>query len=680
MASSAAAASIAAHKSSKTGDDLLTTDLGKNDYDWLLTPPGTPLVNPPDHTSSAYSDHISSVYGDDFLSHAVLPNLVRSLAAIKTSRLSGSKAEPSMKREPSNGPLLSMRPDPSMRSGRNGIQRSTAGVTASSSYMTNNATSMTSRRTPVTPTGSRPTSRPTTPTKRSTTSSTPVSRPTTPTSRPKVASAPVSRPTTPTSRSRVAPTPVSRPATPTNRSTISTSSKNGDSNVIYSSMTTRGSVASRPTTPLRRPVAPQAQPQSVSATATRSSSVIKGRPAPSRSTPSSRGSSPTAKPNAWQQLSDIPGFSLEPPPNLRTSLPTRSSSNSRGASVSALRPGAPSTGSTMATTARAIASSEMPSERPLRPGSPSLARGRSGVVPSSTGERQSAGSTVMMRNGGKFDKSSGDTVVKSSKGVDRMILSRRPFPSSLSPETALSMSQIKQVIRPSTPTAASKDSTGYGRNTPRKSTDLPTRHMELRQSASNGLRSLVRSIPTSSLYSVRPAGMRVLANSSPMATSSNASSDHSMSIVRDPEGSELGEEFISEANKASPASQSDSLSSLIKNAQMNNWLGSPEYKDGTSESIVDGTPESNQATQHCIEKSASVESIEKSANIESIEKFASIESSPVCRHGCVAANCELCNMKIRLQRLNEKCRASLRASLQLSEDTQQRNSLGNGNL
>ncbi|MCO5591260.1 hypothetical protein L7F22_045241 [Adiantum nelumboides] len=648
MASSAATASIAALKSSKTGDDLLTTDLGKNDYDWLLTPPGTPLMNPPDHTSPAY--------GEDFLSHAVLPNLVRSLAAIKTSRLSSFKSEPVMKKEVSNGALFSMRPDQGMRSGRNGMVRSNSTLATSSSFTANNSTAtMTGRRTPVAP-GSRPSSRPTTPTKRSLTSSAPASRPTTPTSRPRApASAPMIRPETPTNRSRAAQAPVSRPSTPSSRATITPFSRNTEINGMSASSASKGSVLSRSTTPLRRPITPQAQPQSVSAAAIRSSSITKQRPAPSRSTPSSRGSSPTIKPNAWQQLSDIPGFSLEPPPNLRTSLPSRPSSNVRGASVSASRPGVPSTANGVATISPAHPDSQPEKSQDVsarRPSSPMAARGRSSTISSFTGERQNSMGTSMMRSGGKLERSSSEGVVKASKLIDKTLPSRRPFPSSLSPETALSMSQIKHTARPGTPTA-SKDNPGFGRSTPRKSGDLSMRQLELQQSTATGLRSLMRNTPTSSLYSVRPAGMRGLTNSSPMATSSNASSDYSMGIVRDPEGSELGEEFISEAgSKASPASHSDSLSSVVKNAHMHSWLGSPEHKDGTPESITRSTPEATQDAQH------------------NFENLASSESCLVCRHGSVPANCDLCNMKIRLQKLNEKCRASLRATLHASEESQ----------
>ncbi|KAG2315459.1 hypothetical protein Bca52824_018581 [Brassica carinata] len=51
----------------KGGDDLLSSaEVGKNDYDWLLTPPGTPLGNdshsylaPPKVTSSARASSAS---------------------------------------------------------------------------------------------------------------------------------------------------------------------------------------------------------------------------------------------------------------------------------------------------------------------------------------------------------------------------------------------------------------------------------------------------------------------------------------------------------------------------------------------------------------------------------------------------------------------------------------------
>jgi hypothetical protein len=58
------------------GADLLNSDVNKNDYDWLLTPPGTPLFPSLDLDSPAYSA----------LQQGLLMN--RSLAAIKTSWVS----------------------------------------------------------------------------------------------------------------------------------------------------------------------------------------------------------------------------------------------------------------------------------------------------------------------------------------------------------------------------------------------------------------------------------------------------------------------------------------------------------------------------------------------------------------------------------------------------------------
>ncbi|KAH7425368.1 hypothetical protein KP509_11G051000 [Ceratopteris richardii] len=654
MASSTATAGIAALKGNKTGDDLLTADLGKNDYDWLLTPPGTPLMNPPDHATQTY--------GEDFLNHAVLPNLVRSLAAIKTSRMPASKSELITKREPPNGSMLSMRPDSSltMRNGRNSMVRSNFGAAAG---MPNNLMNMTGRRTTAGP-SSRPNSRPTTPTKRSTASSAPASRPTTPTSRSKSnASAAFSRPETPTGRSRPGSASLSRPLTPSGRPTNTPFSRNGESNAVSSSSTSRNGAPLRPSTPLRRPVTSQSQPQSVS-TATRSSSISKQRPGPSRSTPSSRGSSPTIKPNTWQQLSDIPGFSLEPPPNLRTSLPARPLSNSRGASVSTSRTAAPSMNTNAPTSIRLHSDMHVEKAHDVttrRPSSPMVTRGRSNALPSLTGDRQSSISASMVRPGNKLERSPSEGAFKGNKIMEKMT-PRKPFPSSLSPEMGLSSPQTKQLTRPGTPSAIKDAASVYSRSTIRKSTDVSSlRHMELRQSTSNGLRSLMRNTPTSSIYSVRPAGMRGLTTNSPMATSSNASSDYSMGMIRDPEGSEMGEELTSEGgSKTSPASQSDSLSSVLKNARLTTWLGSPEFKDETPESTTHSMPEGNKAVQ------------------QSTENSLSVESPAVCRHGCVPANCDLCNMKIRLQKLNEKCRASLRASLQVSDESHL-DSLGNGN-
>lgn len=216
--------------------------------------------------------------------------------------------------------------------------------------------------------------------------------------------------------------------------------------------------------------------------------------------------------------------------------------------------------------------------------------------------------------------------------VDRVIQSRRAAATSLSPEEGPTL-QLKRVVKPTTPII--KDSSVYGRNVSRKSIDMALRHMDIRQSASNGLRSLVSNMPTSSFYSVRSVNGRGRPGYSPMTTSSTASSDHSMSIVRDLEGSELGEEVSSEVgSKASPMSAPDSLYSLAKDARVSNWVDSPDYRDDSVELM--------QLFRH------------------GIEKLSGSESPLVCQHGG-GANCDLCNIKNRLQ--------SLKASPMLADST-----------
>lgn len=131
-----------------------------------------------------------------------------------------------------------------------------------------------------------------------------------------------------------------------------------------------------------------------------------------------------------------------------------------------------------------------------------------------------------------------------------------------------------------------RESSGFGRNLSKKSLDMALRHMDIRRSTPTGFKSFMSNVPASSLYSVRSGNGRLHSSvgDSPMATSSNASSEHSMSIVLDPEGSEPCDEAISEKGiKISPASQPDSVVSLSKERTINNWLGSPDYRDNNVE-------------------------------------------------------------------------------------------------
>ncbi|KAG2315456.1 hypothetical protein Bca52824_018578 [Brassica carinata] len=206
----------------KGGDDLLSSaEVGKNDYDWLLTPPGTPLGNdshsylaPPKVTSSA-----------------------RASSASKTSRLSVSQSETSY--HPSRPARSSSLTRPSIsNSGRSPSSILNTSSASVSSYIRPSSPSSRSSSSARTPTPTRTTSlsRASTPSRIRPVSSTLSldkarpslgSRPSTPTSRTQsnspniVSSRPNSRPSTPTRRNTSAPATngrtapsLSRPSSP----------------------------------------------------------------------------------------------------------------------------------------------------------------------------------------------------------------------------------------------------------------------------------------------------------------------------------------------------------------------------------------------------------------------------------------------------------------------------------
>ncbi|KAL5998160.1 hypothetical protein ACLOJK_009098 [Asimina triloba] len=200
--------------------DLLTADGDKNDYDWLLTPPDTPLFPSLDDDDDAPPAEKSYATSRSSASpHRLSPSPRSGCGTFQTSRSSPSPR----------------RLSPSPRSGNSAFQ--SRGRPSSSA-----------------PHGS----------------PTPVVRSTTPSRRP---STPPNKPAS----------PVPRSSTPTLRRTSMGSSGN-------------------PSTSGRRGTSP-------------------GRP---------RGNSASPKLQAWQ--STLPGFSSEPPPNLRTSISDRSASRTRGLS------------------------------------------------------------------------------------------------------------------------------------------------------------------------------------------------------------------------------------------------------------------------------------------------------------------------------------------------------------
>ncbi|KAL5760105.1 hypothetical protein ACOSQ2_018943 [Xanthoceras sorbifolium] len=368
--------------------ELLNADGEKNDYDWLLTPPDTPLFPSLDDEPTPVN-----------LARRGRPqsqpiSISRSSTMEKSYRSSRGSASPN-------------RLSPSPRSGNSSFQ-STRGRPSSAPHSSPN----------------------------------PALRPATPTRRP---SPPPSKPSPPAPRSS---TPTPRRMTAGSRGTANSSSVRG-------------------TSPIR----------------------------------TSRGNSASPKIRAWQ--SNIPGFSLEAPPNLRTSLADRPASYVRGSSP-ASRNGRDSTSkygrqSMSPTTSRSVSSSH-----------------------SHDRDRFTSHSKASVASSGDDDLDSLQSVPIS--GSDFSVLKRvGASPNNRAP--AFSKKSPKMLSSSSAP---------------KRSFDSALRQMDHRKTPQNMFRPLLSSVPSTTFYSAKgsSAHRTVISRNSSVTTSSNASSDQGTCVAPDTEGSD----------------------------------------------------------------------------------------------------------------------------------------------
>ncbi|GLT37596.1 hypothetical protein SLA2020_119040 [Shorea laevis] len=458
-------------------DNFLNSENDKSDYDWLLTPPRTPLF------PSLEKDAQKTL-----MSQNARPTVLK-------SRLENLPEEPaSRNRLAVKHPTLPTGQNTSSTSGRSTSNRrpSSSGGPKSSSRP------------------STPTSRPTLPTvTKPSRSSTPTSRTTLPSTKPAV-SARSSTPTRSTARSSTPTRSTARSSTPTARSSIPTSKS-----------------TSRSATPTCRPAISSVAPSAAAPLG--QSCLTKSGPAPLKNPVPSQGTSPTVRSRPWKP-SEMPGFSLDTPPNLRTSLPERPASASRG------RPGAPS-----------VRSSSVEASSNGRPRRQSCSPSRSRT---SSGSAHGNGSFI--RPGRKVDSNSSDNespVVIGTKMVERVVNMRKLAP----PKHDYDLSNHKN---PTGKLSSSLDSSGFGRTLSKKSLDMALRHMDIRRSISGNQRPLMTNIPASSIYSVRSGSSKsrsISVSDSPLATSSISSepSVNNNSISLD--GCEMeGHGFSSERGNFSP--------------------------------------------------------------------------------------------------------------------------------
>ncbi|XP_044491080.1 integrator complex subunit 6 homolog [Mangifera indica] len=307
--------SVGSAKLTRSGiDDLLSSNEGgKHDYDWLLTPPGTPLI--------PLSD------GSESQPVQVAPrssSLARSVSTTKASRLLVSE---------SNHSTRPARSSSVTRTSVSSSQRSTYTSNRGPSILNTSSASVSSYTRPASP-STRAASRPSTPSSRSTTS-----RSSTPSrNRPSPTNFSVDR-TRPIQNSRPS-APSSRPQIPANLNSTASQSN------------------SRPLTPTRQnPVS------SITPAVSPSTSVGRVMSNGRTSGPASRTNSPSPRVRPPQQPVVPPDFPLDTLSNLRTTLPPdRSVSAGRSRPVSVTVKGNP----------EAAGSANMP----RRHSSPIVSRGR----------------------------------------------------------------------------------------------------------------------------------------------------------------------------------------------------------------------------------------------------------------------------------------------------------------
>ncbi|XP_065631594.1 LOW QUALITY PROTEIN: uncharacterized protein LOC111985475 [Quercus suber] len=254
---------------------------------------------------------------------------------------------------------------------------------------------------------------------------------------------------------------------------------------------------SKPSTPAPRSSTPTPRRMSTGSSGAIASPGIRGT-SPIKT---SRGNSASPKIRAWQ--ANIPGFSSDAPPNLRTSLADRPASYVRGSSP-ASRNGRESTSkfnrqSMSPTAPRSISSSH-----------------------SHDRDRFSSHSKGSVASSGDDDVDSLQSLPVSS--LDRAT-SRRV--GALSNNRTLAFSKKPARIVSSM-------------SAPKKSIDSAFRQMDNRKSPQNMFRPLLSSVPSTTFYVGKASSTHrsLISRNSSVTTSSNASSDQGMNAALDTEGSD----------------------------------------------------------------------------------------------------------------------------------------------
>ncbi|CAJ1935629.1 unnamed protein product [Sphenostylis stenocarpa] len=385
----------------------------------------------------------------------------------------------------------------------------------------------------------------------------------------------------------------------------------------------------RQATPTRRPSPPPMKPATPaprSSTPTpRRISASSGSPAVSsgiRGTSpvkTSRGNSASPKIKAWQ--TNIPGFSSEAPPNLRTSLADRPASYVRGSS---------------------------PASRNSRDSTSKLGRQSMSPTPSRSSSYINSHDRDQFSSRSKGSViSSGDDDLDSLQSIPVGSLDRFGSRRGDSFSNNKSPSISKKSARIVSPSSA-----------PKRSFDSALRQMD-KKSPQNMFRPLLTSVPSTTFYvgKANSAQRSLVSRNSSVTTSSNASSDHGTSFAPDTEGSDHNQDDVaSETEKVLYADIHEEVFSFdnidVLNANIGHEINDEAvdvlHNKTRGSMIALGPTESEASVYLGIDKEFS-ESLETSLVIVDISENGGFENTAICSScGCPVQATDQTEKNLRL--------------------------------
>ncbi|GMJ13271.1 BASIC PROLINE-RICH PROTEIN5 [Hibiscus trionum] len=379
-----------------------------------------------------------------------------------------------------------------------------------------------------------------------------------------------------------------------------------------STLQSRGRPSSAPqSSPIRQPT-PTRRPSpspSISSTPARRSST----PTPQRTSTGGRGTSPirtsrgnstSPKIRAWQ--SNIPGFSLDAPPNLRTSLADRPASYVRGSSPASRNGRDARFGrkSMSPTASRSVSSSHSHDRDQLSSYSKgSIASSGDDDVDTLQSIPPSGSTLSVSRRLGTYTNNKGPTFNKKSARV-------------LSPSSA-----------------------------PKRSFDSALRQMDHRKSPPNMFRPLLSSVPSTTFYVGKgsSAHRSLMSKNSSVASCSNTNSDQGTSAVLDTEGSDQHDDMVSESGRGPYANVLEEFFAFDKMDGINQDASYERrneslnilIKDADGDSAIQCDPDHSEELNHRsfeVEMSSNSDAMCDRGDLSEVDSF---ENTKICsKCGC----------------------------------------------